>query len=145
MQHQQRADAVRVGDTLLGQPGKFTKRAASVLLVRRGLALHRPDALAGVVASAHCQQLVAVEPVGFGPSRASIHFNVGGINHGVIAVMVAAFSLRYDQCAGNYGINRFCCKFSYTARRSTCFLTSGHALSVNGLNAFSSGITAYTA
>ncbi|MFP4891713.1 hypothetical protein [Paraburkholderia sp. EG304] len=78
-----------MGDALLGQPGEFAVRAASVFLLGRGLAQHRPHALAGVMAPEHGKQLVTIEAIVLGPPCASVHFDAGSINHDVVDALPA--------------------------------------------------------
>jgi len=69
-----------VSDSLLAQPGQLAVRAG-VFMLGRGLAQHRPDAFAGVVAPEQGKHLVTVEPAALGVLRASVHFDPGGIDH----------------------------------------------------------------
>jgi len=88
VQHEQRADAVRVLGALLRQPGQFAVPAARVLLLGCGLTQHRPHALTAAVAQQHRQQLEAIKPVGLGAPGSAVHFDAGGVDHDVIDALL---------------------------------------------------------
>jgi hypothetical protein len=88
MQHQQRADAVRVRGALLRQPGELAVRAARVFVLGRGLMHHRPHTVAAMMAQQHRQQLVAIDPIGLRPPGVSVHFDAGGVDHDVVGALL---------------------------------------------------------
>ena len=88
VQHQQRADAVGVRNALVQQPLELAVHAARVLLGRRRLVQHRPDALARMVPQQHRQQLVAIEPIGLGPPGAPVDLDAGRVHHDVVDTLL---------------------------------------------------------
>src|ERR1700676_2751060 len=74
-----------MSSALLPQPPQFPMRPPRVFLLRRRYPHHRPHStLASAVANQHCQQLVAVQPVGLGAPRAAIDFNARRIHYDVV-------------------------------------------------------------
>ncbi len=83
MQHQQRADAVRVRDALVRQPLQLSVLATRVFIFTAGLVQHRPDALAGAVSDEHGQQFVRIQPIGLGSPCSAVDFDARGIHDDV--------------------------------------------------------------
>src|SRR6185369_12870136 len=99
VQHQQRADPVRMRDALVRQPLQLSVGTARVLIAGAGLAQHRPDALTAVMTNEHRQQLVGVQAIGLGPAAfrscgSMMRRRPWGASADVLLVVAASFSAR---------------------------------------------------
>jgi hypothetical protein len=84
VQHQQRADTIRVRDAFACQPLQLSVLAPRIFIFSAGLVQNRPDPLAGAMSDEHCQQFVRIQPIGLSLPRSAVDFDARWIHDDVV-------------------------------------------------------------